>query len=451
MEKKNVLRRLGLFDASVPRYTSYPPANHFGLDVGRRNQKDWLQAIPDGSAVSVYIHIPFCRRLCWFCACRTQGTKTLTPVENYVNVLLQEIAATRAALPGGVKMSRLHFGGGTPTLLPAATMDRLLGKVLDAFPPADDWEFSIEIDPTEAADDLLVSLAAHGLNRASIGVQDFAPEVQDAIGRHQTVAQTRRVSDRLKELDVANVNFDLLYGLPFQTHDSFDETLHNIMNLEPTRLAIYGYAHVPWMSKRQIMIPESELPNTEMRYDMAEQARVAFTKAGFVPVGIDHFALPGDGLAVAQSERRLKRNFQGYTDDPAETLIGLGASSISRFREGYCQNAVATSAYLDRVGNDGLSGHKGFEMSPTDLLHAQMIEELMCTFKLDPNALIAEFPDQESNIREAITGLRRKFHTICAPGLPVFEIADGYQALVRIIASSIDGYMTDEIAHSTAI
>ena len=208
------LKRYGLFDAKVPRYTSYPPANRFSSTDGQIYQKTWLSAVPDESAVSVYIHIPFCKRLCWFCACRTQGTKTMRPVEAYVKTLLQEIESVRQRLPRAIKMARLHLGGGTPTILEPKTMRSLLDAVFAAFDTADDFEFSVEVDPTEASPELLRTLAEFGMNRASIGVQDFDPKVQIAIGRQQTLEQTTCVVDQLRSLGVRRLNFDLLYGLP---------------------------------------------------------------------------------------------------------------------------------------------------------------------------------------------------------------------------------------------
>ena len=251
MEKIDKLRGYGLFDAKVPRYTSYPPANHFADRIGQDNQAHWLRAVPDGSEISIYIHIPFCKRLCWFCACRTQGTKTLRPVDAYVDFLRRELAELRLELPPDVAMSRLHLGGGTPTILSVDTMSLLLGDVFKAFPKAEEFEFSVEIDPTEAAPELLSCLIDHGLNRASLGVQDFAPEVQAAIGRPQSLEQTRTVVEFLRSNGVSALNLDLLYGLPHQTAQTFETTLDAVIGLKTDRLAIYGYAHVPWMSKRR--------------------------------------------------------------------------------------------------------------------------------------------------------------------------------------------------------
>jgi len=313
MENIESLKAYGLFDAKVPRYTSYPPANHFVDPVGQRHQKEWLGAVPDGSDVSIYIHIPFCKRLCWFCACRTQGTKTLRPVDAYVAYLRREIHMVRELMPAHTKMARLHLGGGTPTILSPDTMTLLLGDVFDAFEKSDTFEFSVEIDPTDASHALLTTLIDHGMNRASLGVQDFAPDVQQAIGRPQTLDQTRDVVDFLRSSGVTALNLDLLYGLPHQTIESFSHTLNHVIDLKPDRLAIYGYAHVPWMSKRQVMIKDDDLPDSETRFELAQLAAKRLQNEGFQTIGIDHFARPGDGLAKAQKVGEVRRNFQGYT------------------------------------------------------------------------------------------------------------------------------------------
>jgi len=451
MTRFEQLEKHGLFDARVPRYTSYPPANHFVRGEGQRHQADWLRTVPEGSAVSVYIHIPFCKRLCYFCACRTQGTRTMRPVEAYLAVLVQELHAVRALLPAGLKMARLHLGGGTPTILSPAAMHNLLTEVFASFDAADDIEFSVEIDPTEAAPALLETLAEFGLNRASIGVQDFAPQVQEAIGRQQSFAQTQAVVEKLRALGVPNINLDLLYGLPHQTNDSFANTLDRVLSLAPDRLAIYGYAHVPWMSKRQVMIKEDSLPDTHARFDLAEMAAQVFTQAGYLPIGIDHFALPSDGLAQAAKAGRLRRNFQGYTDDIAPTLIGFGASAISRFSQGYVQNAPATSAYLDRIAQGGMAGHNGYAMQHADGLVARVIEELMCCFMFSEDRLNAEFPNQRDTIHAIGVSLMRQFPDVFFIAHGGLQLRDDAKPLVRIIASCVDTFVSKQTAHASAI
>lgn len=451
MEKIDTLRSYGLFDASVPRYTSYPPANHFVNHVGERNQKSWLELVPNGADVSVYIHIPFCKRLCWFCACRTQGTKTLRPVEAYVAFLRQEIRVVRKELAPGIKMARLHLGGGTPTILSPDTMTLLLKEVFNAFPKSEQFEFSVEIDPTEASQDLLTTLVDHGLNRASLGVQDFAPIVQNAIGRPQTLEQTRDVIAFLRGKGITALNLDLLYGLPHQTAESFGQTLDHVIALKPDRLAIYGYAHVPWMSKRQVMIKDTDLPDSETRFELAVLARNRLRSERFETVGIDHFATPQDSLSVAQKNGQIRRNFQGYTDDQSQTLIGFGASAISSFPQGYLQNAVATSAYQSRVALTGFAAQKGYTMTQANILMARIIEGLLCRFMLDTTKLGKEFPSQHDAIHAMRVLLMRKFPDLFFINQKGLKMHDWAKPLVRIIASVVDDFTTTETAHSTAI
>lgn len=451
MDIERILKRYGLFDARVPRYTSYPPANRFAAGIGQQNQDAWLSGVREGEAISLYIHVPFCKRLCWFCACRTQGTRTLRPVADYVATLCREVRTIRSRLPKGVKLSRLHLGGGTPTILDAPLMDRLLDTVLDAFEPADDWEFSAEIDPTDASDEVLASLADHGLNRASVGVQDFAPDIQHAIGRVQSYEDTARAADTLRAGGIESLNIDLLYGLPMQTAETLDDTVGKVLSLAPERLAFYGYAHVPWMSKRQVMIDEALLPDARARHRLAATARKRLEGEGYVSVGIDHFARPGDGLAVAVSERRLHRNFQGYTDDSAETLIGLGASAISKFREGYAQNAVATAAYAARITDSGRAAHRGVTLTAVDRLVATMIESIMCYGWVDVAALSAAFPEQAGDVLLRSRALLNRFPDLFSGTPARFYLPPAFMCMARIVAAAVEDASTPAGAHSIAI
>lgn len=448
MKKLQTLIEYGLFDAKVPRYTSYPPANRFLPDSGANFAPGWIAAIPDGAQISVYIHIPFCRRLCWFCACRTQGTKSLDPVDAYVTTLITEITEFAAKLPHGVQMSRLHLGGGTPTLLSDAQMEKLLGALYARIPPSDDMEFSVEIDPTEVTHSLLALLGEWGMNRASIGVQDFNPEVQKAIGREQSLAQTADVINYLRAIGVGSLNLDLLYGLPHQTGHSLQATLDDVIGLRPDRIALYGYAHVPHMSKRQIMIPAASLPNTQERYYLSEMARVNFTRYGYEPIGIDHFALPTDSLSRASRSGTLRRNFQGYTDDPCAHLIGFGASAISSFPQGYSQNAVATAAYIGRIRENGTAAQKGIALSADDYVIANMISDLMCYGRVDLRRARYDGP-----LARRLSGtISREFPAAVTFADDVLRIQPDYQSLARIVCARLEGAnIAGSQSHSVAI
>lgn len=382
---------LGLLNARVPRYTSYPPATVFSPLTGAAFQADCLAALDPAVPVSVYIHIPFCERLCWFCACQTQGTTSLSPVESYLKTLKSELELLRDTLPKGVRMGRLHWGGGTPTILPPDMIRQLATDVMEVIPPADDFDFSVEIDPTMVDADKIAALADMGMTRASIGIQDFAQDVQNAIGRQQSFEQTKLCSDLLRAASVTSLNADLVYGLPHQTQEKMAASIDKVLHLDPDRIALFGYAHVPHMSKRQKLIPEASLPDDEARLGLSEMATQKLVAAGYTSIGIDHFAKPDDAMTQAAEAGSLRRNFQGYTEDTCQTLIGIGASSISRFKEGYVQNASATPAYIERIGAGMLAGYRGHALSAEDTLRARVIEMIMCDFTVDLIALELEF------------------------------------------------------------
>lgn len=445
------LARLGLFDARVPRYTSYPTAPHFGSDIGPSEFAHWIEAVPEDSAVSLYIHVPFCRRLCWFCACRTQGTTSDEPVIAYVQTLKAEIALLRAHLPRGVRLSRLHWGGGTPTLLSPDLMRDLADTIFDVVPLADDGEFSVEIDPNEIDDARLDALAASGMNRASIGVQDFDPLIQKAIGREQSYALTRDVAERIRARGVASLNADILYGLPFQTGPRISDSVQKLLTLSPDRVALYGYAHVPWMSRRQQMIPSDAMPTPQERLSLFETARQLFLWDGYVEVGIDHFAKPEDGMAQALMAGTLRRNFQGYTDDTSPVLIGLGASSISRFPQGFAQNASGTAQHTKAIRAGQFSTHRGHAFSGEDTLRARIIEALMCDFFVSRGELLRDYDVTPARVDALFQRAATEFGDMVQVTEEGFYIPDRARPLTRMIARAFDAYDNEKAKHSSAV
>lgn len=445
------LARLGLFDARVPRYTSYPTAPHFAADVGPSDFIQWIEALPPGGAVSLYIHVPFCRRLCWFCACRTQGTTSDEPVIAYVQMLKAELALLRRHLPRGVTLSRLHWGGGTPTLLSAGLMRELADTIFAVAPMATNGEFSVEIDPNEIDDARLDALAAAGMNRASIGVQDFDPMIQAAIGREQSYELTRDVAERIRARGVASLNADILYGLPHQTGPRIADSVQKLLTLSPDRVALYGYAHVPWMSRRQQMIPSDTMPSPQERLSLFETARQLFLWDGYVEVGIDHFAKPDDGMARALKAGTLRRNFQGYTDDTAPALIGLGASSISRFPQGFAQNASATAAHTKAIRAGQFSTHKGHRFKGEDVLRARIIEALMCDFFVSRAELLRDFAVTAVRVEELFQRAAGEFGEMVMVSDEGFLIPERARPLTRMIARAFDAYDNEKAKHSSAI
>lgn len=451
MNTKSQLSRLGLFDAKVPRYTSYPTAPHFSNDVGPDLFGDWISEISPGQAISLYVHVPFCRRLCWFCACRTQGTQTSSPVQAYVETLKSELKLLGTKLPQDVTLSRLHWGGGTPTLLSPDMMSDLAQAIFDVAPMGPGSEFSVEIDPNEIDEPRLDALAAAGMNRASIGVQDFDDEIQKTIGRIQSYDVTRDAIDMIRARGIHSLNADILYGLPHQSQARMTESVQKLLSLNPDRVALYGYAHVPWMAKRQQMIPSDVLPTPEQRLDLFETARQLFVWDGYAEIGIDHFATPEDGLTIAQRKGQLRRNFQGYTDDPCDVLIGVGASSISKFPKGFAQNAPATSAHTTAIREGRFSTSRGHRFKGEDRMRSRIIEALMCDFRVDTGEITRDFDISASQLAALYDQANRDFEgllQITSQGLYIPEHA---RPLTRMIARSFDAYDLSKAGHSSAI
>ena len=451
MYVKSQLAKLGLFDARVPRYTSYPTAPHFSADVGSKQFADWIGAVPEGGEISLYVHVPFCRRLCWFCACRTQGTQTDSPVIAYVEVLKQELALLAQHLPAGVTLSRLHWGGGTPTLLSADLMTDLARAIFDVAPLGPNAEFSVEIDPNEIDDARLDALAAAGMNRASIGVQDFDDEIQKTIGRIQGYEVTRDAIEMIRARGIHSLNADILFGLPHQSKARMTESVQKLLSLNPDRVALYGYAHVPWMAKRQQMIPSDALPTPEARLELFDTARRLFLWDGYAEIGIDHFARPEDGLTKALRAGTLKRNFQGYTDDQSGVLIGVGASSISRFPQGYAQNAPATSAHTGAIRDGRFSTSRGHVFTAEDKLRGRMIEMLMCDFRITTAELLRDFGISRARLDAMFAETARAFPGMLDISEDALVIRPEAKPLARIIARSFDAYDLSKAGHSSAI
>ena len=451
MQSLTQLRKLGLFDARVPRYTSYPTAPQFKPGVGSDLVSRWISELPEDSSVSLYVHIPFCRRLCWFCACRTQGTQTAEPVAAYVETLKKELALIKAQLPRGVTLEHLHWGGGTPTLLEPQMIADLAGAVFDTAPLAEGAQFSVEIDPTEIDDARLDALAAAGLNRASIGVQDFDPMIQEVIGRPQSYEVTKEAVDGLRARGIRSLNVDLLYGLPHQTDARITDSVNKVISLGPDRIALFGYAHVPWMSKRQQLIPTDALPTPEARLELYNVARDLFVGAGMEEIGIDHFARPDDGLAVAHRNGTMHRNFQGYTEDKSPALIPVGASSIGRFPQGYAQNEPATSKYQERIRAGSLATAKGHVFAGDDLVRARIIELLLCDFRADLRAVAAENDVAPEGVLAMADGLDAALPGTTTLEDGVLTILDDARPLARIIARYFDAYDMASARHSQAV
>lgn len=380
-----------IFSARVPRYTSYPTAPHFRPGFSDATYREWLAGLPAGAPLSLYIHIPFCDTLCWFCACHTTVVNNYAPVRDYCTLLLLEISAIAAALPRRHPVSHIHWGGGSPTLLADTDMRQLDTAIRTQFDVIQDAEVAVEIDPRGFDAARAATLAACGVTRASIGLQDCDPKVQRAINRIQPDEDLGRTTYLLRERGIANINLDLVYGLPYQTEDSFARNLDLALWLDPQRIAIFGYAHVPSFKKHQALIAESTLPDVDLRRRLAQQAEYTLRASGYDAIGLDHFAHRDDSLAMAARNGTLRRNFQGYTSDTATALIGIGASAIGSTPQGYVQNFSAVPAYRARLKSGRLPVTKGIALTDDDRLRRHVIEQIMCFLSVDLRMCCEQF------------------------------------------------------------
>ena len=381
--------QLRSLDVPGPRYTSYPTADRFVEAFGPAEYRQALRQRAEGAVVggapplSLYVHIPFCESLCYYCACNKIITKHHDRAAGYLELLAREIELHVQELGRGQGLSQLHLGGGTPTFLSDEELAQLMGLVRGAFRILPQCEVSIEVDPRTATRQRLRHLAEIGFNRVSFGVQDFDADVQSAVHRVQSYDSVQELVHEARALKFESINADLIYGLPRQTPESFSRTIAQVCALRPTRIALYAYAHLPQRFKPQRRIAPAELPTGEQRVQMLGNALAGFVASGYVYIGMDHFALPDDALAVAKRQGRLHRNFQGYTTQPDCDLIGLGVSAIGRVGATYSQNAKTLSEYEDALAQNELPVVRGLALTRDDLLRRSVIMGLMCQGRVE--------------------------------------------------------------------
>lgn len=436
---------------SVPRYTSYPTAPNFTAAVNADVHVKWLSELPAQIGLSLYLHVPFCVELCHYCGCNTHATRRREPVERYLDDLVAEIALV-AQSTSARKIKRIHWGGGTPTIAGASGLRRITKALESAFDLSELEEHAIEIDPRRLDKDVIKALSSVGINRVNLGVQEFSLEIQKAIGRVQPYELVEAVAATIREAGIEHIGIDLMYGLPKQTVEDvrFSATLG--ARLKPQRVAIFGYAHVPWFKKQQSLIDASTLPGAEERYRQAMAAREEWIKLGYVPIGVDHYALPDDALAMAARKGALHRNFQGYTDDACPVLIGLGATAISKFPGGYSQNHPANSAYASQVRAGKFATIRGVALTNDDHMRAELIERLMCDFRVDIDDLVSKYRLPTIFSRELA-----KVDQLAAQGMVRrtgrrIEVTQKGQPFVRIVASVFDRYLEEKATrHSMAV
>lgn len=367
----------------VPRFTSYPTAPHFGAEVGPDVFARWLADHDASEPLSLYVHVPFCSELCLYCGCQTTVARGYGPVAAYVALLHRELDLVRALLPARPRVAHLHFGGGTPTMLSPADFRALVARLRRDFAFDEDAEVAVEIDPRTLTPAHVAMLAESGVTRASLGVQSFDPLVQKTVNRLQSFELTWRLSEWLRHAGIAALNLDLMYGLPHQTVENVVSSTRQALALDPDRVAVFGYAHVPWMKRHQAVLPEAAMPDAAGRAAQFEAAASTLLEAGYVQIGLDHFARPDDAMALKLEAGALRRNFQGYTTDEATTLIGLGASAISSFPQGYAQNHASVGPYRKALEAGELATARGVVITQADRLRAAIIERLMCDLCVD--------------------------------------------------------------------
>lgn len=441
-----LLRR---YAAPVPRYTSYPTAPHFSPSVDGETYGSWLGSLEDGLPLSLYVHIPFCNEMCWYCGCNTKITRQNAPIARYLAALYREIDTVAARIKTRHQATHIHWGGGSPSILEPRDIAALAGRLKQRFAFAKDAEFAVEIDPRGLDEPRIAAFAEAAVNRVSIGVQDFHEEVQQAINRKQSFELTAWVINTFRAHGINAINIDLVYGLPHQTLQSVDETMGRVLELNPDRIALFGYAHLPQRISHQRLIDESALPGTAERFDQATRAAELLNGAGYVTVGLDHYARPGDSLASG----KVHRNFQGYTTDKAAALIGLGASSIGRLPQGYVQNATPIADYERRVSDGGLATVRGHALSKEDAARALVIERLMCDFRFPTDELRARYAEMaEPLIAEANAIHKSDTEDMTAP-MPDgegFFVTDKGRIFVRSICAKFDTYFGKGTAQHSA-
>lgn len=451
-ERARFHHNLAKHDGRAPRYTSYPPATEFTPKVDADLYRAWLGALDPAEAVSLYIHVPFCKRLCWYCGCNTKVVNNPALVSRYAQDLREEMALLEDALPARLPVGFIHFGGGTPNLLARDDLTLLFEAIRHVFRVKPGAEISVEADPSVMTAAWARAAAHHGVTRASLGVQDLAPAVQAAVNRWETFDQLKAAVDALRGAGIGAINFDLMYGLPRQSTAGLLHTIDRALTLSPDRIALFGYAHVPWAAPHQRLIDEKELPNPDQRMDLVEAVTERLSASGYVRIGMDHFARQDDPLAAAAHSRLLRRNFQGYTTDPCRTLIGLGASSIGRLPQGYVQNASSELAWRTALEEGRLPVQRGVALSAEDRFRGDIIESLLCHFGVDLAAVCARHDrplEALGEERHALAGfvedgmLTRKGET--------YHITEDGRPFVRAICAVFDAYRTPGMRNSRIV
>jgi oxygen-independent coproporphyrinogen-3 oxidase len=437
----------------LPRYTSYPTAPHFSPAIGPNTYAEWLKAIPRQASASLYFHVPFCRAMCSYCGCHTTVARRDQPIAVYESTLRCEVDQVTRQIDRRMRVEHIHFGGGTPTIMAPESFADLIGLIRHSFFVAPAAEVAIEIDPRTLSLRMIETLALGGVNRASLGVQSFDAKVQRAINRMQTFEQTDAAASGLRRAGIFGINLDLIYGLPHQTVASCLDTVARCVELRPDRFSVFGYAHVPAFKKHQRKIREEWLPDSLERHEQSSAITQSLREAGYVQIGLDHFALPEDPMARALAGGTLRRNFQGYTTDQSSVLLGFGASAIGRLPQGFVQNEVAIPAYSRAVAQGRLATARGYRMTDDDRLRAEIIERIMCDFAVDLDPICGHY----GLMTDAMLQSAPRLKELVSDGIIELEgsslvVPPHSHFLVRSVAAAFDTHLDrSQRLHSRAV
>lgn len=440
------LKKFKKYDKPGPRYTSYPTAPHFNESFKHEELLDEIiktnygEGLPD---LSLYFHLPFCDTLCYFCGCNMIITRNRDRVKEYIKYLKKEIDMVRTYLLADRKVTQLHWGGGTPTHLKPEEIDELGSFIKASFNFDDNSENGCEIDPRELTRQHLEALRRNGFNRISMGVQDFNEKVQKATNRIQPEDITRQTVQWVRELGFSSINLDLMYGLPFQTLETFEETLDKTIDISPDRIAVFNYAHVPWLKKHMSLIHPEDLPVPEVKLNILKMTIEKLTGAGYVFIGMDHFAKPDDELAIALKEKKLYRNFQGYSTHSGTDLYAMGVTAISQLQKVYAQNYKTEKEYFHAIDNEILPAAKGYRLNEDDILRRDVVMKLMCNFGLDFKTIEDKY---KINFKDyfawGLNNLKEmEQDELLTLSDDKIEVTQMGKLLIRNIAMNFDGYI----------
>lgn len=442
LDVDRIRRLIPRYDKPGPRYTSYPTAPVWSGEVGERDLREALAARP-ADPLTLYVHIPFCRSLCTYCACNREISRDTTVADRYLDALAVEAERLAAIARPGTRSAGVAVGGGTPTFLDEAQLERLCAILDRCFPAAPGGERSVEVDPRTTRPGQLEVLAGHGFDRISLGVQDLSPVVQKAIHRIQSLDETAATADAARRLGYRSVNFDLIHGLPFQTVESFGRTLEQVLALRPDRIALYSYAHVTWVSRQQRGFERKDLPDAARKLEIFSLAVERLGAAGYRYLGLDHFALPDDELCRAADEGRLRRNFMGYTSGGEQDVLALGASGISELPGLYVQSLRASDDWAAALAAGRLPTLRGFRLGEQDHKRRWLIQRLMCRDEVNRRAYRERFDEELEELLPDLEARLAPFvdDRVLVPGPEGWRLTPEGRLLMRAVAMSFDAYL----------